>query len=86
MYVDDIFVLFKDKNKALELLEKFSSLHPYIKFSYEPGVNINENSSDLPFQDVRVASDLESFYTSVYRKKTIAGTYPNWNSSKSRSK
>ena len=83
-YVDDIFVLFKEKDKALELLEKLNSLHPNIKFTYEPSINKSENISELPFLDVMVTSDLDGFQTSVYRKKTFTGTYLNWNSATSR--
>jgi hypothetical protein len=54
-YVDDIFILIRDKDKALELLNKLNFFHPSIKFTYEPEKSTNETNDtfELPFLDVR---------------------------------
>jgi hypothetical protein len=85
-FVDDVFILIREKEKAFELLEKLNSLHPSIKFTYEPEISTSEENDtfELPFSDVLVASNSEGFQTSVYRKKTFTGTYLNWNSGTSR--
>ncbi len=46
--------------------------------------NETNDTFELPFLDVFVASNPDGFQTSVYRKKTFTGTYLNWNSSTSR--
>ena len=48
-YVDDTFLLFRDKYQADRFLEYANGLHPNIKFTIE-----YENNDKLPFLDILV--------------------------------
>jgi hypothetical protein len=71
-YVDDTFLLLKDKNNAIEVLEWLNVQHRNIKFTCE-----FENDNKLPFLDVLVRKKGSSneFVSTLYRKKTFTGVY-----------
>ena len=62
-YVDDTFLLFKDKTHVPLFLDYLNSKHPNIKFTSEI-----ETNSTLPFLDININRSNNSFNTSVYRK------------------
>ncbi|NJN44452.1 MAG: hypothetical protein HC806_06855 [Anaerolineae bacterium] len=66
-YVDDCFLLFKNRDMAYDFLKYLNSRHPNIKFTIE-----EEKSSCLPFLDTLVHKG-SSFSTSVFRKGTFTG-------------
>ena len=78
-YVDDCFVLFKNKDDCARMFKDFNELHPSISFTMEP-----EENNRLPFLDVLVHRVDEQFVTSVYRKRTFTGQYVNFQSHCSR--
>lgn len=67
-YMDDTFVLFKDKSHATKFLNFINQHHPNILFTMETEVN-----SSLPFLDVNIIRNNSSFQTSVYRKSSFSG-------------
>ena len=67
-YIDDTFVLFKDKSHSKLLLDYLNSKHNNIKFTVE-----TESSKSLSFLDVNISRSNNKFTTSVYRKPTFAG-------------
>ncbi len=69
-YVDDTFLLLKDKNNAIELLEWLNAQHRNIKFTCELG-ELEKGSSN-------------KFVSTLYRNKTFTGVYLHWNSLTSR--
>ena len=71
-YVDDTFLLLKDKNNAIEVLEWLNVQHRNIKFTCE-----FENDNKLPFLDVLVRKKGSSneFVSTLYRKKKFTGVY-----------
>ena len=72
-YVDDCFILFRNKEDCDRMFLGFNSLHPSIKFTLEA-----ENNNILPFLDVLVERIDTKFVTSVYRKGTFTGQYVNF--------
>ena len=74
-YVDDIFVLIREKEHIVLLASYFSSRHPNIKFTYEEEVN-----NTLPFLDVNVYRENDRFSSTVHRKDTFSGVYTNFRS------
>ena len=74
-YVDDIFVLIREKDHIVHLANYFSSRHPNIKFTYEEEVN-----NTLPFLDVNVYREDDKFSSTVHRKDTFSGVYTNFRS------
>ncbi len=72
-YVDDIFVLLRSHEHITRLATYMSSKHPNINFTYEL-----EKDDVLPFLDVNVYRDSESFSTSVHRKDTFSGVFTNF--------
>jgi hypothetical protein len=74
-YVDDCFIVFKNKAECDEMFTAFNNLHPSIKFTSEM-----ELENTLPFLDVLVQRHGNEFLTSVYRKKTFTGQYVNYDS------
>ena len=74
-YVDDCFVVFKNKGECDLMFEAFNNLHPSIKFTLEA-----EEDNTLPFLDVLVQRNGDEFLTSIYRKTTFTGQYVNYNS------
>ena len=75
-YVDDIFVLFNDKDHLEQFKEYLNSRHPNIRFTHEV-----ELKDTLSFLDINVIRNGNIFETSVYRKKTFTGVYTNFSSS-----
>ncbi len=68
-YVDDTFVLFRDKSHVTLFLDFLNSQHRNIHFTVE-----EEQNNTIAFLDVRVTrNDDNSFSTSVYRKSTFTG-------------
>jgi hypothetical protein len=66
-YVDDIFVVVRDINHMTELRAAFE-LNSVLKFTYEFGQN-----RTLPFLDILVQVEENSYVTKVYRKPTDVG-------------
>ena len=62
-YVDDTFVLFRQKNHAKLFLDYINTQHSNISFTMEV-----ETDGTLPFLDVLVSRSCNRFNTSVYRK------------------
>ena len=67
-YVDDTFVLFRNKSHVHPFLNYMNSKHHSIRFSVE-----RENSNKLPFLDVLVERNGNQFHCSVYRKPSFSG-------------
>ena len=74
-YVDDCFILFKDKNDCSEMFKTFNTLHASISFTME-----TEENNILPFLDVLITRQRSKFVTTVYRKQTFTGQYINFRS------
>ena len=67
-YVDDTFVLFKEPSH-IDLFQNYmNSRHQNIKFTVE-----KESNDQLPFLDVLVTKNFDSFSTDLYRKPTNTG-------------
>ena len=66
-YVDDCFALFDCSDHAYLFLDLLNNLHPSITFTVE------RNNDCMPFLDVNVRIESNSFVTSVYRKTTHTG-------------
>src|SRR5678815_870993 len=64
-YVDDCFVLFREREHANLFLEHLNNKHPNIRFTKE-----EELDGKLPFLDVFVQRRENKFHTSIYRKPT----------------
>ena len=75
-YVDDTFILFRNKASAEIFLDYANSLHPNINFTIE-----HETNNCLPFLDVLITRRDSNFSTSVFRKKTYTGLGSNFYSS-----
>ena len=74
-YVNDIFCLLNNENKAEHFLEYLNSKHTSIKFTME-----TEVKNKIPFLDILItSSEKGDFHTSVYRKKTFTGLLLNFN-------
>ena len=71
-YVDDCFALFNNLTDAVTFLSFLNSMHPSIKFTLERG------DICMPFLDVNIKIDCDSFVTSVYRKPTHTGVFLNF--------
>ena len=69
-YVDDTFCLFRSRSAIEKFLDPINSYNPNIKFTVEL-----EMDNALPFLDVSVTHDQNSFSTSLYRKKAFTGFY-----------
>ena len=67
-YVDDTFVLFKEKHHAQMFLDFINSFHRNIKFTMD-----FELDDHLSFLDVSVSRKDNQFFTGVFRKKTFTG-------------
>ena len=74
-YVDDIFVMFKNKHEHLSFLNNLNKLHSSLSFTCECEV---ENK--IAFLDVLVERVNNTFTTTVYRKPTFNGLYVRWES------
>ena len=67
-YIDDTFVIFKDRDHVSMFLDYLNSRHINIKFTCEL-----ENDGRLPFLDCLVHRNNSKFDVSVYRKPTFSG-------------
>ncbi|XP_069983548.1 uncharacterized protein [Penaeus vannamei] len=74
-YVDDTLLLFKSENEVNKFLEYLNNQHPNIKFTCEI-----EQNGHLPFLDIDISRDMNSFVSSVYRKPTYTGLTTKFNS------
>ena len=72
-YVDDIFVLCRDREHHEKFKEYMNSKHPNIAFTDE----LEENNM-LPFLDVAVTRTDDGFTTNLYRKGTFSGVFTNF--------
>ena len=72
-YVDDTFVLFKDRSHAELFLNFINSFHPNIKFTMDI-----ESENQLSFLDILITRDNNSFTTGVHRKGTFTGLGMNF--------
>ena len=69
-YVDDTFMLFKDKSHVSPFFDYLNSKHPNIKYGPKPD---EECEGVLNFLDINVKRNGNDFETSVYRKPTFTG-------------
>ena len=67
-YMDDTFVLFRDKSHAPLFLNYLNRQHSSINFTME-----TEEDCSLSFLDVDIKRNKKKFSTSVYRKPTFSG-------------
>jgi len=74
-YVDDTFSLFDSKDTASRFLDFLNSRHPNIKFT----MALEENQ-EIPFLDVCIKRDHNTFSATVHHKKTFTGLYTKWDS------
>ena len=75
-YVDDTFIIIKNKELADKILEFLNKQHDTIKFTME-----KETNDIINFLDVKIKRGSEnSISTSTYRKPTFTGVMLNWNS------
>nr|VZI40772.1 unnamed protein product [Spirometra erinaceieuropaei] len=75
-YVDDIFCLTDGTTDTEELVQKFNSAHPSLKFTAE-----TEADNELAFLDVLLHRQEDgSIQRRVFRKKTWTGQYVNFHS------
>ena len=71
-YVDDIFAVFSNENKADLFFEYINKQHPNISFTIEKQIN-----GKLAFLDVLV-HNFSDIKTSIFRKKTFTGLLTNF--------
>ena len=76
-YVDDTFSVFdsKDTATASGFLDFLNSRHPNIKFTTEL-----EENREIPFLDVCIKRDRNTFSPTIHHKKTFTGLYTKWDS------
>jgi len=67
-YVDDTFLLFRNKNHAILFLDYLNSKHPNIRFTME-----TECNGSLSFLDCFITRSKGRFESSVYRKDSFTG-------------
>ena len=72
-YVDDSFLLFKDKQQSKQFFNYINNKHNNIKFTFE-----GESEQCLPFLDVFVRRTENMFTTSIFRKRTFTGLGTNF--------
>ena len=72
-YVDDTFLLFKEKHHAALFLDFVNSFHRNIQFTME-----QENNNRLSFLDIMVYRENNQFLTDIFRKKTFTGLGMNF--------
>ena len=65
-YVDDTFLLFRDRAHGNSFLNYLNSKHQNISFSCEI-----ENNNSLPFLDVNICRNSNKFDTKLFRKSTF---------------
>ena len=74
-FVDDVFLLFDNRDQVKKFLRYMNSRHRNIRFTYE-----EEQNGVLAFLDINITRSADGFTTSVYRKKTFSGVYLNFGS------
>jgi len=74
-YVDVTFSLFDSKDTATRFLDFLNSRHPNISVTIEL-----EENREIPFVDVCIKRDHNTFSTTVHHKKTFTGLYTKWDS------
>ena len=67
-YIDDSFLLFKNKNQCLQFFRYLNNKHPNINFTVE-----HENNGTLSFLDVKLERQGSNILSSVHRKPTYTG-------------
>ena len=72
-YVDDTFLVFREKQHVNLFLNYLNNQHQNIKFTCEM-----EKDGKLPFLDVLITKNQGNITTSVYRKETFTGLGLNW--------
>ena len=71
-YVDDIFAVFENEEKALKFFDYINNKHPNIKFTME-----KEQDKQIAFLDVLINNN-DSLKTSIFHKKTYTGLLLNY--------
>ena len=74
-YVDDIFLMFENKDHVKIFLRYLNSRHPNITFTCE-----EEENNTLSFLDISILRNDNKLETSVFRKPTFSGVYTNFHS------
>lgn len=74
-YVDDIFVLFRNRDHLPLFQQYMNSRHASLKFTFE-----TEKDGVFSFLDIKISRSNNSFSTSVYRKPTFSGVFTNYKS------
>ena len=72
-YVDDCFIIFRDRSHIDQFLTYLNGQHPKIKFTKEI-----EKDGYLPFLDVNVRRVNHQLETSVFRKPSFTGLGPSF--------
>ena len=72
-FIDDTFTLFSSEDHVKKFHKYLNTRHKNMHFTYE----IEQNNC-LPFLDVLVTRENDSFSTSLYRKPTFSGLYTNF--------
>ena len=72
-YVDDTFLLFREKRHASLFLDFINSIHPNIKFTMD-----TECNNQLSFLDIMVSRFDGKYVTGIFRKKTFTGLGLNY--------
>ena len=67
-YVDDTFIVFKEKNHALLFLSCLNNRHINMNFTID-----TEKDSKLTFVDIMTTKENDKFVHSIYRKPTFSG-------------
>lgn len=74
-YVDDSFLIFKEKSDVDMFFHYFNSLHTNINITMEME---NFETGCLSFLDVKVTRNGQKFQTQTFYKQTHTGLYTNW--------
>ena len=74
-YVDDTFLLFRSPDHVPLFLEYLNTKHPAIKFTSDL-----EKDKTIPFLDILIKHNHDTFSTSVYRKPTFTGLFTPFSS------
>ncbi len=74
-YVDDCFLLFRQKSHVSLFLDFLNRQHPNIEFTFEL-----ESGGVLSFLDTSISRAGGHFQTSLYRKPTFSGVYSHFDS------
>ena len=74
-YVDDIFLMFDKKDHVKKFLKHMNTRHRNIKFTVE-----EEQDNKISFLHISITRVGNKLQTSLFRKRTFNGVYPNFNS------